>query len=90
VALTLAVGFAAATRRNAYQGLLYVAVASYTGMAGEGFIVDTDHWRHFFLMMSIIWGIYLAGRRVSASAVPETKKAPAQRLRRRGSNVAIA
>jgi hypothetical protein len=23
-------------------------------------IVDTDHWRHFFLMLGLIWGLSIA------------------------------
>ncbi len=26
----------------------------------EGFIVDTDHWRHFFLLLGLIWGLTAA------------------------------
>jgi hypothetical protein len=22
----------------------------------EGFVIDTDHWRHFFLTLGIVWG----------------------------------
>lgn len=77
VALTLAVGLAAALRRSPTQGLLLAALSAYAGAVGEGFIVDTDHWRHFFLMMSIIWGLYLADR-----SPPQTIS-PAPRLRRR-------
>ena len=62
VALTLLVGIAAALQRGAAHGLLLVALSAYAGQVGEGFIVDTDHWRHFFLLMSIIWGVYLANR----------------------------
>jgi hypothetical protein len=27
---------------------------------GEGFIIDTDHWRHFFLMLGLVWGLSTA------------------------------
>ena len=62
VLLTLVLGFAAAFRRGPAQALLLASLSSYAGAVGEGFIVDTDHWRHFFLLMSIIWGVYLANR----------------------------
>jgi hypothetical protein len=26
----------------------------------EGFIVDTDHWRHFFLILGLVWGLTAA------------------------------
>ena len=62
VVLTLVLGLAAAFRRGPAQALLLASLSSYAGVAGEGFIVDTDHWRHFFLLMSIIWGVYLASQ----------------------------
>ena len=30
------------------------------GEAFEGLIVDTDHWRHFFLLLGLIWGLSVA------------------------------
>jgi hypothetical protein len=26
----------------------------------EGFVIDTDHWRHFFLLLGMIWGLAAA------------------------------
>jgi hypothetical protein len=26
----------------------------------QGFQIDTDHWRHFFLMLGAIWGMIIA------------------------------
>ncbi len=44
--------------RNGYlQGPLVVAAASFTALAFEGIIIDSDHWRHFFLMMALVWGL---------------------------------
>ena len=83
VGLTVIVGFAAALRRGTTQGLLLVALSAYLGTVGEGFIVDTDHWRHFFLLMAIIWGVYLSGRNAAEfRAVPVTPKRNPSRLRR--------
>jgi hypothetical protein len=31
-------------------------------MAFEGVVIDTDHWRHFYLIMAMVWGLALAGR----------------------------
>ena len=62
VALTLIIGFVAALRRGPAQGMLLVALSAFAGAVGEGFVVDTDHWRHFFLLMSVIWGIYLGAK----------------------------
>jgi hypothetical protein len=61
VVVTTAAGFYAIRRRTALQGPLIVAVASFLGLALEGFIIDTDHWRHFFILMGLIWGLVDAG-----------------------------
>ncbi len=54
---TLAAGFYALRRRTAVQGPLIVATATIAGVVLEGFVVDTDHWRHAFILMALIWGL---------------------------------
>jgi hypothetical protein len=54
---TLAAGFYGLRRRNALQGPLIIATASFAGVVFEGFVIDTDHWRHFFILMALIWGL---------------------------------
>jgi O-antigen ligase len=61
VVVTTAAGLYAIRRRTALQGPLIVAVASFLGLALEGFIIDTDHWRHFFILMGLTWGLVDAG-----------------------------
>ena len=36
---------------------LTTAVAAFIGEMAEGFVIDTDHWRHFYLLLGIIWGL---------------------------------
>jgi O-antigen ligase len=55
--IALVVGFRGAMRRGALQGAFVVATASFAGVAFEGWIVDTDHWRHFFILLGCIWGL---------------------------------
>jgi O-antigen ligase len=55
--IALFVGFRGALRRGALQGAFVVATASFAGVAFEGWIVDTDHWRHFFILLGCIWGL---------------------------------
>ncbi|MBR1267425.1 O-antigen ligase family protein [Bradyrhizobium sp. AUGA SZCCT0222] len=39
----------------------YLAVfAAYLGTVGESFIIDTDHWRHFWMMLGLMWGMFVA------------------------------
>jgi O-antigen ligase len=72
VLLTLLVGFRFALVNTPWQPYLIAAFAAFCGEALEGFIIDTDHWRHFFLLLGIIWGlvaatISLAAQRRAAS-----------------------
>jgi len=53
---TCYVGLRAAFVRTPWQPYLITGVAAFIGEIAEGFIVDTDHWRHFFLLLGIIWG----------------------------------
>lgn len=61
VAATLAAGFIAVFRTVALKGPLIVATAAFAGLVFEGFVVDTDHWRHFFIVMALVWGLVDAG-----------------------------
>jgi hypothetical protein len=40
-----------------------VLCAAFIGMALEGLVIDSDHWRHFFLLMGMIWGVALGTSR---------------------------
>jgi hypothetical protein len=57
VVATLFLGFRTAIQRTRLQGPAVIAFASFAGLAFEGFVIDTDHWRHFFLMAALIWGL---------------------------------
>ena len=60
VLLTLGLGLRQAVRDRGGEGLSVVLIAAFIGMAFEGAVIDTDHWRHFYLMMAMIWGMALA------------------------------
>ena len=67
---TLYMGFRSAFMRTPWQCYLIPALATFTGTVIEGFVVDTDHWRHFYLVMGIVWGLAIASenaRRRTAS-----------------------
>jgi len=57
---TLFVGFRAAIVRSPWQPYIVVAFATFVGEIVEGFVIDTDHWRHFFLILGMIWGLAAA------------------------------
>ena len=66
IAITMVFGLSAVFRRVPYQGLLIASYAALTGQVLEGFIVDTDHWRHFCLLLGLVWGLGLAAYRDAA------------------------
>lgn len=41
-----------------------VAYAAFLGVVVEGAIIDTDHWRHFYLLLALIWGLMAGQPRV--------------------------
>ncbi|MBC7580778.1 MAG: O-antigen ligase domain-containing protein [Tardiphaga sp.] len=46
----------------------YLAVfAAFLGTVGEAFIIDTDHWRHFWMMLGAMWGMFAATHQYMAS-----------------------
>jgi hypothetical protein len=57
VAVTLMFGLLTVRVATPWQYYLITAYAVFVGEAFEGFIVDTDHWRHFFLMLGLVWGL---------------------------------
>ena len=76
VGLTLVLGFRHALKATPTRAQFLVAYTAFVALALEGAIIDTDHWRHFYLLMAIIWGL------MSASAVAEPTLSDAARPRR--------
>lgn len=60
VVLTLVVGFRALLVRTPWQPTLIATYATFVGLAAESAIIDTDHWRHYYLVLGVIWGLVAA------------------------------
>jgi hypothetical protein len=43
-----------------WQPYLITALAAFAGEIVEGFVIDSDHWRHFYLLLGLIWGLSIA------------------------------
>jgi hypothetical protein len=65
IMVTLMIGLRAAIVRSPWQYYLVAAYAVFVGEVGEGAIIDTDHWRHFFLMLGLIWGLAVATQKAA-------------------------
>lgn len=57
IGVTLVLGLRASFVPGPAQGLMIIAFAGFVANALEGVIIDSDHWRHFYLLMALIWGI---------------------------------
>jgi hypothetical protein len=68
VLTTLFLGFRQALRDRGRSGVSNVVVAAFFGMAVEGMVIDTDHWRHLYLIMAMIWGMAIAHTRGALGA----------------------
>jgi len=66
---TVITGFRYIFVRVPWQKTYLAVFAAFLGMVGESFIIDTDHWRHFWLMLGCMWGMFAAAQRWQASGV---------------------
>ena len=57
VILTLWRGVTALTRSSPYRLIMIPLMATFTMLVGESAIIDSDHWRHYYLIAGLIWGI---------------------------------
>ena len=56
MAWTLAIGFRFLLRDRPWQPYLMIAWIVIVGHVIIGNVIDTDHWRHFYLPLGIVWG----------------------------------
>jgi hypothetical protein len=69
VILTLFVGFRALLVRTPWQPYLIAVFAAYLGSVAEGFIVGTEHWRHYYLLLGLVWGLAAATENARRAAI---------------------
>jgi O-antigen ligase/polysaccharide polymerase Wzy-like membrane protein len=59
-ATTLTIGFRAVFAKTPWQIPMTAVFASYVGICFESAIVDTDHWRNYYLLVAMVWGMSAA------------------------------
>lgn len=62
VLVTLLIGFATCFVRVPWQTGYIAIYAAYLGVVAESAIIDSEHWRHYWLQLGLIWGLTLAAR----------------------------
>ena len=67
VFLTVIIGFHHVFVRVPWQRAYLAIFSAFLGTVGEGFVIDSDHWRHFWMMLGTMWGMFVAAQRHQAS-----------------------
>ncbi len=65
---TLLLGFKHALKATKTQPLFLIMFAALAGNLIEGYLIDSDHWRHFYLLMGVVWGLMASDTRVPRKA----------------------
>jgi hypothetical protein len=70
---TLAMGLRFVFVATPWRAIYLAVYAAFLGVAVESAIIDTDHWRHYFLLLGVLWGLMSVSRpyagRPAASSV---------------------
>jgi hypothetical protein len=66
VFLTVIFGFRHIFVRVPWQRSYIAIFSAFLGIVGESFIIDTDHWRFFFMMLGVMWGMFAAAQPYTA------------------------
>jgi hypothetical protein len=68
VFITVIFGFRHVFVRVPWQRDYLAIFSAFLGTVGESFIIDTDHWRHFWMMLGAMWAMFAAAQPYKASA----------------------
>jgi uncharacterized membrane protein YjgN (DUF898 family) len=82
---TLVMGLRFAFAATPWRSVTIVVYAAFVAVAIESAIIDSDHWRHYFLILGVLWGLMALSRRhgtparTAAPAAPPPALAPTRR-----------
>jgi hypothetical protein len=68
VFITVIMGFRHVFIRVPWQRAYLAIFSAFLGTVGESFIIDTDHWRHFWMMLGAMWGMFVAAQPYKATS----------------------
>lgn len=77
IGTSVAIGFKPLMQRTPWQNTYIALFSAFLGLVAESFIIDSDHWRHFFLTMGVVWGVAVATREWTAVNSPGGYRASA-------------
>lgn len=70
IVVTVIMGFRHVLTQVPWQRSYLAIFAAFLGTAGENFVIDTDHWRHFWMMLGAMWGMFAAAQPYKGSSAP--------------------
>jgi len=76
IVVTVIMGFRHVLTPVPWQRFYLAIFAAFLGTAGENFVIDTDHWRHFWMMLGTMWGMFAAAQPYKRSPVPTVSAGP--------------
>lgn len=85
IVLTLAAGAKLLFRQSPWQPYFLCAYIALLGHVLLGTIIDTDHWRHFYVLLGLVWAGIALERRTSVRAA----NTPSQKIGASGTNISI-
>lgn len=77
VFVTVILGFRHVFAPVPWQRAYLAIFAAFLGTVGESFVIDTDHWRHFWMMLGAMWGMFAAAHRYATTS-DQALAAPAE------------
>jgi hypothetical protein len=60
ILVTLMVGLQHVFVRTPWRAAYIAVYAAYAAETGESYIIDVQHWRHYFLIIGVLWGLFAA------------------------------
>ncbi|VAV90275.1 hypothetical protein MNBD_ALPHA08-1502 [hydrothermal vent metagenome] len=70
---TIAIGFKTVFTRTPWQAFAVAVWSVLFFTILQGVQIDTDHWRHFYLLLGLMWGLYAATVRYTRSLDQQSK-----------------
>ncbi|HEY0236575.1 MAG TPA: O-antigen ligase family protein, partial [Afipia sp.] len=58
--ITVAMGFKLIFVKVPWQRMYLAVFSAFLGSVGEAFIIDVDHWRHFWMLLGAMWAMNVA------------------------------
>ncbi|WP_350334490.1 O-antigen ligase family protein [Coralliovum pocilloporae] len=80
ILITLVHGFRQLLLKRPWTPLLQACFVTFLGHVCIGLVIDLDHWRHFYLLLGLLWGMYAANARLRAHShtITQTMANPGQ------------